>query len=184
MNILRLDRAQPVNVDSFQAAVITSIRKIRDGRQIDPTPVRQKRNFVHCASTIREVQKHLISGAVSRENKDFASKQYRHLDKVAAEIEAAADQIENRRGGGSEISRADKARKHISVRHASALIHMYGQCGTPTVTEGKPLLQLSKLLFEVATGKDTGSLKKPALAMFIKTNLHRFFGSTVRQKGG
>src|SRR5438309_2110655 len=95
-----------------------------------------------------------------RANKDLVIMYYRDLDQLATKIEEAAGRIEKKRSGGSEFSRVNKTRKQLSVLHAREDMDSYGRCGRPTMTEGGPLLQLSELYFEIATGNKTSSLKK------------------------
>jgi hypothetical protein len=167
MGIIRLDSARHDLVDSFRQNASDAIGAIEDVR-IAPTPHREKRTLLNRIDEIRKVQQRLIKADVSRENRDRILGFSAQLASIADEINALANEIKDKRSGGSPASRADKVRKQWCVMHACRLIHRYGRCGKPTVTEGKPLLQLSELLFEIATGKRCGSssLKRIALELF------------------
>jgi hypothetical protein len=168
VNIIRLDVTLPDHVEQFREEAINSIREVQRGWGIDPSSIKQRRTLLSCAVQIRKATSGLTNGDWSWGNRKIVAAYARDLDLLAKEIEDAADRIAKRRSGGSDAARADKGRKFLSVQYAHALINQYGQVGPPTTTECKPLLQLSELIFEIATGNRTGSLKRAALDFLAK----------------
>ncbi|MGY4433713.1 hypothetical protein ACVWWO_006190 [Bradyrhizobium sp. F1.13.1] len=159
MKIIRMDCSRPEQVDEFRGLatdLITAISLVA----IDPSQHRQKKALLECAAKVREGW--MILGAYGPVL--WTPDYYYILRDLCIEIENDAARIEDRRGGGTDMSRKQNHQKRLSVEYASSLIRSFGRCGPPTVTEGKPLLQLSKLMFEIATGNITRSLKKAALA--------------------
>jgi len=163
MSIIRLDVTRPDRVERFREVAINFIRDAQRGWGIDPSPIRQRRTLLECVARMRKANRGLTNGDWSWRNRKLLAAYAQDIDRLAKEIENAAGRIANRRSGGSDASRKDKGRKLLSVKHAHTLINLYGRVGRPTTTESKSLLQLSELIFEIATGKRTGSLKRAAL---------------------
>lgn len=162
-DIIRLDETRPDHVERFREEAIGFIRDVRRGWGIDPSAVKQNRTLLDCAAQMRDANAKLVNGEWSWSNRKIIAAYARDINNLAKTLEHAAGGISKRRSGGSDAARADRGRKLLSVEYAHSLINLYGRVGQPTTTDNKSLLQFSLLIFEIATGTRTGSLKKAAL---------------------
>jgi hypothetical protein len=175
MKIIRLDCARLDHVEEFQAKAtnfITNISLI----EIDPSLHQQRQALLKGAAKFREGWQILKSRGPTWTDSWY----YYTLPDLLIDIEHDAARFPDTRGGGSEVARKQKWQKQESFCCSWSLIVEFGRCGPPTVTEGKPLLQLSQLVFEIATGNMTGSLKKVALEVISQKERLRVRG-TARQ---
>ena len=131
--------------------------------ELDPATPLQKRNAIlDAAKKVREAKSALtVVPWPQTKQQDEAST----LERIADEIEKAADKIPAKHGGGSPEKKTDSARKSPSVECAFDLIVNWGGNIPIATTKNKAFAALAQTLFEIATGR-SGDLTKEVKTFF------------------